>query len=156
MNRLIFLGVSTVGTLYARRGGRAGGRKPPLQSEGFITDVEGIKVGGKLCVKVHLLHATAYGNAPEGNNIHIPDGEKIAEYVIRYEDGKTETIPIKSLSFGARGMSQAYWTEPGTYTLGATYATAIAPPPPGTKDAGEGFGRVTLTAAPIEIKVQAK
>src|SRR5262245_25718971 len=41
MNRRIFLGVSTVGALYARRSGR----KPPLQSEGFITDVQGIKVG---------------------------------------------------------------------------------------------------------------
>jgi L-aminopeptidase/D-esterase-like protein len=41
MNRRVFLGMSTVvGALY-----EPGGRKPPLQSEGFITDVAGIKVG---------------------------------------------------------------------------------------------------------------
>src|SRR5262245_34012822 len=41
MNRRTFLGGLTMGALYARRGGR-----PPLQSkEGFITDVDGIKVG---------------------------------------------------------------------------------------------------------------
>jgi len=53
MNRRIFLGVSTVGAVYARRGGlrsasaaaRSRMGRPPLQSEGFITDVEGIKVG---------------------------------------------------------------------------------------------------------------
>jgi len=41
MNRRVFLGMSAVGALYER----PGGRKPPLQSEGFITDVQGIKIG---------------------------------------------------------------------------------------------------------------
>jgi L-aminopeptidase/D-esterase-like protein len=42
MNRRAFLGGLTVGALYAR----PGGRRPRLQpKEGFITDVEGIKVG---------------------------------------------------------------------------------------------------------------
>jgi L-aminopeptidase/D-esterase-like protein len=54
MNRRIFLGVSTVGALYGRRPGGPRGTSaaarsrmgsPPLQSEGFITDVEGIKIG---------------------------------------------------------------------------------------------------------------
>ena len=56
-----------------------------------------------------------------------------------------------------RGVAtQAYWTEPGEYTLGASYATALSPAPPGSKDAGQGFGRVTLTAAPVKIKVEGK
>src|SRR5205823_5054216 len=43
MNRRSFLGALTVGALYER----PGGRRPPLQAgkEGFITDVDGIKVG---------------------------------------------------------------------------------------------------------------
>jgi L-aminopeptidase/D-esterase-like protein len=41
MNRRVFLGMSAVGALYER----PGGRRPPQQSEGFITDVQGIKVG---------------------------------------------------------------------------------------------------------------
>src|SRR5262245_40414547 len=41
MNRRVFLTMSTVGALYER----PGGRRPPLQSEGFITDVQGIKIG---------------------------------------------------------------------------------------------------------------
>ena len=42
MNRRSFLAVLTVGALYER----PGGRRPPLeQKEGFITDVDGIKVG---------------------------------------------------------------------------------------------------------------
>jgi hypothetical protein len=70
--------------------------------------------------------------------------------------GKTQTIPIASLSFGHRDSSRAYWTEVGEYTLTASYGTAINPAPPGGKDAGQGFGRVALTAAPIKLKVEAK
>ena len=55
--------------------------------------VEGIKVG-KSCAKLHILHATEYGNAAEGDSIFVKDGTKIAEYVVHYEDGKTETIPV--------------------------------------------------------------
>jgi len=56
--------------------------------------VEGIKVGGKVCAKIHILHATGYGHAEEDEQGYIKDGTKIAEYHIRYEDGKTETIPV--------------------------------------------------------------
>jgi L-aminopeptidase/D-esterase-like protein len=41
MNRRVFLAMSTVGSLY----GRPGPRRPLQQSQGFITDVDGIKVG---------------------------------------------------------------------------------------------------------------
>src|SRR5260370_10061659 len=66
--------------------------------------------------------------------------------------GKSHTLPITGLSYGHRGVAtQAYWTEPGEYTLGASYATAVSPAPPASKDPREGFGRLTLTAAPRKI-----
>jgi len=60
--------------------------------------VKAIKVGGKVCAKIHILHATEFGNGngsgEEGDPGLIKDGTKIAEYQIRYEDGKTESIPV--------------------------------------------------------------
>jgi hypothetical protein len=62
--------------------------------------VEGIKVG-QACAKIHILHATGYGNGQtigedgkEGDPLFIPDGTRIAEYQIRYADGGTATVPV--------------------------------------------------------------
>jgi hypothetical protein len=62
--------------------------------------VEGIKVG-QMCAKVHLLHATQFGNGStigqegkDGDPLYVADGTTIAEYKVHYEDGKTETIPV--------------------------------------------------------------
>lgn len=55
--------------------------------------VEGIKVGQTLS-KLHILHATGYGGAEEGNSIHVKDGTKIGAYTIHYADKTKETIPI--------------------------------------------------------------
>jgi hypothetical protein len=72
--------------------------------------------------------------------------------------GKSYSFPaIKSLIYGFRGVSeQAYWTKAGTYTLTASYQTAVSPAPKGAKDAGNGFGRVLVTSAPLKVKVVAK
>jgi len=71
--------------------------------------------------------------------------------------GKTYKIPVKKLLYGARGVSeQAYWTEPGEYTLSATFDTGIKPAPEGTKADEEGFARVKLTSDPVKIKVEGK
>jgi hypothetical protein len=71
--------------------------------------------------------------------------------------GKSESVPINSLAFGMRNLTHAaYWTAPGEYTLSASYQTALAPAPNGARDMGNGFGAVTLTTAPITIKVEAK
>jgi hypothetical protein len=55
---------------------------------------EGIKVG-KTCAKIHILHATQFGNGqgPQ-DSIFVADGTKIAEYKVRYDDDKTETISV--------------------------------------------------------------
>src|SRR5262245_60811540 len=61
------------------------------------TKVEGIKVG-QPCAKVHILHATQYGNGSTTRDaadpLFIADDTKIAEYKVRYEDGTIETIPV--------------------------------------------------------------
>jgi hypothetical protein len=61
------------------------------------------------------------------------------------EPGQTHTIPIKSLRFGVRGISKmAYWTEPGEYTLTASFTTH----PPNQSDR-----QVTFTAPAVKIQV---
>jgi hypothetical protein len=71
--------------------------------------------------------------------------------------GKSHTIPINALQFGTRGVAQqAYWTQPGEYTLGASFNTAISPAPKGSKEGENGFGRVVIAAEPIKIKVESK
>jgi RNA polymerase sigma factor (sigma-70 family) len=72
--------------------------------------------------------------------------------------GKTHTIPIKSLATDnhAREATVSYWTQPGEYTLTATYKTAVSPVPQGAKDDGKGFGAVTVVSAPVKLKVAKK
>jgi hypothetical protein len=71
--------------------------------------------------------------------------------------GKSHTIAIPKLQYGFRGLANlSYWTAPGEYTLTASFQTAIAPAPPGVKPEPDGFGKVTLTSAPVKIKVEAK
>ena len=89
---------------------------------------------------------------------NVSGRRSIPPKVIVLAPGKTYTWPIKSLksvSF-THEQSQAYWTEPGEYTLTATVHTALSPAPKGSKDAGNGFGRVTITSAPVKVKVVAK
>src|SRR5262249_36678185 len=62
----------------------------------------------------------------------------IGPKVLMLAAGKSHTIPIKSLQYGYRGVkNRAYWTLPGTYTLTASFQTAINPAPKDAKDAGE-------------------
>jgi hypothetical protein len=71
--------------------------------------------------------------------------------------GKTVTIPVKSLTSGFRDASKfAYWTAPGEYELIAKLKTGVSPVPKDAKDAGEGFGVVTLTSPAIKITVTEK
>jgi len=71
--------------------------------------------------------------------------------------GKTHKVPVTRLRYGHRGISElAYWTEPGEYTLSATFNTGIKPAPKGTKAEDDGFARVKLVSDPIKIKVDDK
>ncbi len=72
--------------------------------------------------------------------------------------GKTHEVPISSLSSGFRGASRhSYWTEAGEHALTVSLKTAVSPAPKDAKDAGEpGFGQVTITSAPVKIKVTDK
>jgi hypothetical protein len=80
-----------------------------------------------------------------------------APKVVELAAGKTHEISIASLQYGFRGVAmRAYWTEPGEYTLAASFTTAINPAPDGVKADTEGFGRVAITAEPVKIKVEAK
>jgi hypothetical protein len=65
----------------------------PLYKLKRPTAVEGIKVGRTLA-KLYLLHGTAYGTAAPGAPRYIADGAVIAEYRVRYEDGKSEVIKV--------------------------------------------------------------
>jgi hypothetical protein len=62
--------------------------------------IEGIKVGAT-CAKIHILHATGYGNGQNigqegkaGDPLYVADGTAIAEYRVHYDDGTKETIPV--------------------------------------------------------------
>src|SRR5262249_47293082 len=71
--------------------------------------------------------------------------------------GQTYKVPVKQLRYGLRGVTgQAYWTEPGEYTLTATFSTGLKPPPKGVKAEEDGFAGVLLTSEPVKIKVKGK
>lgn len=46
--------------------------------------------------KLHFLHATCFGGGPneEGGEGWVKDGTPIGQYVVRYDDGSEEVIPI--------------------------------------------------------------
>ncbi|MGE3803128.1 MAG: RNA polymerase sigma factor [Gemmataceae bacterium] len=68
--------------------------------------------------------------------------------------GETYRFELKSLAAGFRGQGQySYWLSPGTYQLAATLHTALAPKLEGSQDAGDGFGRATLTTEPVALTV---
>lgn len=61
--------------------------------------------------------------------------------------GKSHEIPVKQLSDGRMGVSRwVYWTEPGEYTVAATYQLA---------DATGGKGAL-LKSEPVKIAVEGK
>jgi hypothetical protein len=66
---------------------------------------------------------------------------------ITIEPGKSYEFSIKKLADGFRGSSRyVYWTEPGDYTITASYQMSDA-------DGGKG---PLLKAEPLKIKVEAK
>ncbi len=81
----------------------------------------------------------------------------VAPMTVTLERGKSQTIPITSLSFGFKGSHNAYWLAPGKYTLTASYKTTVSPAPAAAQAADEGFGAVTITSVrPLTIAVEGK
>lgn len=71
--------------------------------------------------------------------------------VVTIKPGETQTIALKQLSYGLRGLEfVAYWTEPGDYTLGAKLIL-----PFDAKDFGKPE-KLELAAEPIKLKVEAE
>lgn len=80
-----------------------------------------------------------------------------ATKTVRLEPGESCVVPIIELAYRDRGVvHHLYWTEPGEYTLTVQFRTGVRPPPPGAPPLKEGFGLVTLSSAPITIRVEAK
>jgi hypothetical protein len=81
--------------------------------------------------------------------------------VLTLKPGKSFRLPITSLCYGRHGVAtfeaeRACWTKAGDYTLSATYQTAVDPAPKGSKPtrwAGFDGGHVTVSTAPVKIKV---
>jgi hypothetical protein len=113
-----------------------------------------IRVGGTTTIVTLDLQGPGALNVPLKRQ--ITSKIVIAPRVVTLKPGQSEAVPITSLSYGFKGSHRAYWTEPGEYTLSASYRTAMSPAPKGSTDAGNGFGTVTLTSAPIKLKVKAK
>ncbi len=78
----------------------------------------------------------------------------IAPKTITLDPGKSQTVPITSLSFGFKGSHNAYWLAAGKYTLTATYHTTVSPAPAAAQPADDGFGTVTITSAPLTVVVK--
>jgi hypothetical protein len=81
----------------------------------------------------------------------------LAPKTVTLAPGQSVKVKISSLAFGRRNLTHAaFWTAPGEYTLAVRYDAMIKPAPEGAADVGDGFGFVTLTSAPIKLKVAAK
>jgi hypothetical protein len=142
--------------------------------------IEGIKVG-HACAKVHILHATGYGNGStigqegmDGDPLFIRNGTKIAEYTIRYEDGKSAAIPVvygedvRDWWFveGAKGVSRGKVAWQGENELTKSfncrirlYLTSWENPHPGKKIASIDYAKTDDgIAAPfcVAITLEAK
>jgi hypothetical protein len=61
---------------------------------------------------------------------------------VKTEPGKSYDIPITSLASGMRSIGKfSYWTEPGDYTLKATYHCPV------------GEAQVSVSSEPVKLKV---
>ena len=70
----------------------------PLVAQKRPAKIAGIKIG-HACNKIHIIHATEFGNGSGGDQKDddprfIKDGTKIAEYKINYDDGSSAAIPV--------------------------------------------------------------
>lgn len=96
-----------VGEGYIRLGGTVEKDKP--------LKVEDLPVG-KTFSKLQILHGTGYGSyGSPGSPLFIFDGAQIGEYVVKYDDGTTASIPIV---YGQDVRDWWNWDKPAEVTRG--------------------------------------
>jgi RNA polymerase sigma factor (sigma-70 family) len=128
-----------------------GGKKVKLEKE----ELEPLKrstppagyLGMKLDLKGPITSVGQYGGGIGG--LKYPTRE------VTIAPGKSHTLPIKTLTYpGKEGASTHYFacTQAGDYTLTVVLETAISPAPTGSKNAGQGFGYVTLGSNTVKLK----
>jgi hypothetical protein len=85
------------------------------------------------------------------NYVHTE--ELRASMYVSLAPGEGTKIIIRKLAYGHRNDSNfAYWTKPGEYRLTVSYRTGVKPAPVGSEKF-DGSGLVTITAAPVVVKV---
>jgi RNA polymerase sigma factor (sigma-70 family) len=78
---------------------------------------------------------------------------------VKLAAGATHELPIRQLKSGPEvtqpsSISYSYWTQGGgEFKLHFTMDTVVSPAPAGSKDAGNGFGRVKLTSNTVNLEV---
>lgn len=71
---------------------------------------------GALFIKLHALHGTGYGSyGMPGGPLFVSDGAQIGEYVVKYEDGTTASVPIV---YGEDVRDWWNWDKPAAVTRG--------------------------------------
>src|SRR5262249_10122286 len=117
--------------------------KPPavefvLEIRNISKEEVTIRVGGDDAESIlDLKGPGAYSYTMDNAVLRLPIGGKL----IKLAPGKSHALPFKSLTGGISNLrvQSVFWTEPGDYTLSASYRLAISPPPKDAKDAGNGL-----------------
>jgi hypothetical protein len=113
-----------------------------------------VKVGGDL----NVLTLTLTGKGAVNMPLRVPlTTIYYGPRTLTLAPGKSFSLPVKTLSSGLRGVTRrSWWTEPGDYQLVASYRTAVSPQPEGSRKEADGWGIVTVTSAPLALRVTAK
>jgi hypothetical protein len=145
----------------AVEGGDATGEYPEAPAVDLVLELRNtgdkdvqVKVGGTM--NVIDLDLQGPGAVSAQLKRQITNKLLIASKTITLAPGKSEEVPVTSLGYGFKGGYRAWWTEPGKYTLSASYKTSVSPVPAGGKDNGDGFADVKVISAPTTITVEAK
>jgi hypothetical protein len=102
-----------------------------------------IYMGGT--ANVYTFELKGPGAVARANRGPMP-GFILASKATTLKPGETVEVPVKKLSDGRRGLARnVYWTEPGEYTLSATYQLTDA----------KGAAAQLLKSEPIKITVEA-
>jgi hypothetical protein len=132
--------------------------------------VDGLKVGSQF-TKLHILHATEFGESPEGSDRHVPEGTQIGQYTVHYEDGTKEQIPIVYgedvrdwwFNAGSKGTTRGKVAWKGSNGFANSlasqlrlYLTTWQNPKPGVRVTQIDFSSKQTPAAPFCVAISAE